>query len=173
MSVQLEEVSSRVNVKVRGDKAIRSLRRRIKVSTMSVKMTKGQSVSMVKSNGGTLTRVRMGLGWDAVKKRGLFGKKAQEIDLDASCMIYDRQGTLIDAVWWKQLTSKDGSIVHTGGQIAPATVTATTSQSSLTFRRFPPTSVPLCLSSTPLWGRISRRSRTPLAALWITQRRPR
>lgn len=114
MSAQLEEVSSRVNVEVSGDKASRSLRRRIKVSTMSVNMTKGQSVSMVKSNGGTLTRVRMGLGWDAVKKRGFFGKKAQEIDLDASCMIYDRQGTLIDAVWWKQLTSKDGSIVHTG-----------------------------------------------------------
>lgn len=69
---------------------------------------------MVKSNGGTLTRVRMGLGWDAVKKRGLFGSRAQEIDLDASCMIYDGAGRLLDAVWWKQLKSRDGAIVHTG-----------------------------------------------------------
>lgn len=69
---------------------------------------------MVKPGGGTLGRVRMGLGWDAVRKRGLFGKKSQEIDLDASCMIYDRAGRLVDAVWWKQLKSKDGAIVHTG-----------------------------------------------------------
>lgn len=81
---------------------------------MSVNMTKGQRISMVKSNGGTLTQVRMGLGWDAVKKRGFFGSKAQEIDLDASCMIYDQSGQLLDAVWWKQLKSRDGAIVHTG-----------------------------------------------------------
>ncbi|WP_396909629.1 TerD family protein [Mycolicibacterium sp.] len=81
---------------------------------MSVNLTKGQRISMVKNNGGTLTRVRMGLGWDAVKKRGLFGSKSQEIDLDASCMIYDQAGRLVDAVWWKQLKSRDGAIVHTG-----------------------------------------------------------
>lgn len=81
---------------------------------MSISLTKGQKISMVKSNGGTLTRVRMGLGWDAVKKRGLFGSRAQEIDLDASCMIYDGAGRLLDAVWWKQLKSRDGAIVHTG-----------------------------------------------------------
>ncbi|WP_264057897.1 TerD family protein [Mycolicibacterium frederiksbergense] len=77
-------------------------------------MTKGQKISMVKGNGGALTRVRMGLGWDAVKKRGLFGTKAQEIDLDASCMVYDQAGQLLDSVWWKQLRSRDGAIIHTG-----------------------------------------------------------
>jgi tellurium resistance protein TerZ len=56
----------------------------------------------------------MGLGWDAVKKRGFFGSKTQEIDLDASCMVYSQDGQLIDTVWWKQLKSKDGAIVHTG-----------------------------------------------------------
>ncbi|CAM3846901.1 TerD family protein [Mycobacterium frederiksbergense] len=81
---------------------------------MSVSMTKGQKISMVKGNGGALTRVRMGLGWDAVKKRGLFGTKAQEIDLDASCMVYDQAGQLLDSVWWKQLRSRDGAIIHTG-----------------------------------------------------------
>ncbi len=81
---------------------------------MSVNLSKGQRISMVKAGGGTLTRVRMGLGWDAVKKRGFFGSKEQEIDLDASCMIYNRDGQLLDAVWWKQLQSRDGNIVHTG-----------------------------------------------------------
>lgn len=81
---------------------------------MSVNLTKGQRISLVKGGGGTLTRVRMGLGWDAVKKRGFFGSKTQEIDLDASCMVYSQDGQLIDTVWWKQLKSKDGAIVHTG-----------------------------------------------------------
>ncbi len=81
---------------------------------MAVNLSKGQRISLMKSGGGTLTKVRMGLGWDAVKKRGLFGSKAQEIDLDASCMVYDQQGRLLDQVWWKQLQSRDGAIVHTG-----------------------------------------------------------
>ena len=51
---------------------------------MSVSLSKGQKVSLSKSNGGTLTQVRMGLGWDAVKKKGFFGSREQSIDLDAS-----------------------------------------------------------------------------------------
>jgi hypothetical protein len=35
---------------------------------LSVNLSKGQRVSLSKAGGGTLTRVRMGLGWDAVKK---------------------------------------------------------------------------------------------------------
>lgn len=81
---------------------------------MSVNLSKGQRVSLTKSGGGTLTRVRMGLGWDAVKKRGLFGSKAQSIDLDASCLIFDSAGQLVDQVWFSQLRSKDGAVVHTG-----------------------------------------------------------
>jgi tellurium resistance protein TerZ len=81
---------------------------------MSVSLTKGQSVSLVKNGGGVLTHVRMGLGWDAVKKKGFFGMKEQEIDLDASAVLYDAQGNVVDQVWWKQLRSADGSVVHTG-----------------------------------------------------------
>lgn len=82
---------------------------------MSVNLSKGQRVSLTKSGGGTLTQVRMGLGWDAVKKRGLFGGgKAQSIDLDASCLIFDASGQLVDQVWFNQLRSKDGAVVHTG-----------------------------------------------------------
>lgn len=82
---------------------------------MSVNMTKGQQVSLTKSGGGTLTKVRMGLGWDAVKKRGLFGgSKSQTIDLDASCLLFDANGVLVDQVWFQQLNSVDGSVRHTG-----------------------------------------------------------
>lgn len=62
----------------------------------------------------------MGLGWDAVKKRRFFRSTAQDIDLDASCMVYNSKGKLIDAVWWRQLQSKDGAIVHTGDNLTGA-----------------------------------------------------
>jgi len=82
---------------------------------MSVNLSKGQTVSLTKSTGGTLTQVRMGLGWDARKVRGFFGgSKEQAIDLDASCLLFDGAGTLVDQVWFSQLRSKDGSIEHTG-----------------------------------------------------------
>jgi tellurium resistance protein TerZ len=88
---------------------------------MTVSLSKGQRVSLVKPGGGTLTRVRMGLGWDAVKRRGFFGGlKSQSIDLDASCLLFDAAGELVDQVWFKQLRSKDGSVQHTGDNLTGA-----------------------------------------------------
>jgi len=81
---------------------------------MGVSLSKGQTVSLVKSGGGGLTRVRMGLGWDAVRKKGLFGSRAQSIDLDASALLFDSSGRLVDQVWFSQLRSQDGSVQHTG-----------------------------------------------------------
>lgn len=82
---------------------------------MSVNLQKGQKVSLAKAGGGTLSKVRMGLGWDAAKKKGLFGGlKNQSIDLDASALLFDAAGNLVDQVWWKQLKSADGTVVHTG-----------------------------------------------------------
>ncbi|MCA0146912.1 TerD family protein [Blastococcus sp. LR1] len=78
-------------------------------------LSKGQTVSLEKRGGGTLTRVRMGLGWDAIKKKGMFGKlKDQSVDLDASALLFDAGGRLVDQVWFQQLRSKDGSVQHTG-----------------------------------------------------------
>jgi tellurium resistance protein TerZ len=81
---------------------------------VSINLTKGQKVSLAKRDGGSLSVVRMGLGWDAVKKRGLFGSKSQQIDLDASALLFDARGDLVDAVWFRQLRSQDGSVQHTG-----------------------------------------------------------
>ncbi len=87
---------------------------------MSINLSKGQKVSLAKSGGGTLTQVRMGLGWDAVKKRGLFGSKSQSIDLDASALLFDTGGNLVDAVWFRQLRSQDGAVEHTGDNLTGA-----------------------------------------------------
>ncbi|MDX9699200.1 MAG: TerD family protein [Rhodocyclaceae bacterium] len=83
---------------------------------MAISLQKGQKISLSKEAGGSLTKVIMGLGWDAVKKKGLFGfgGGSTDIDLDASCLMFDEQGQLTDTVWFRQLRSKDGSIVHTG-----------------------------------------------------------
>lgn len=84
---------------------------------MSVSLSKGQRVSLAKSGGGQLSRVRMGLGWDAMPKKGLFGTRKQTIDLDASALLFDSRGALVDQVWFKQLTSRDGSVQHTGDNL--------------------------------------------------------
>ncbi|HEY9765032.1 MAG TPA: TerD family protein [Chroococcales cyanobacterium] len=84
---------------------------------MSVNLTKGQKISLEKEAGGALSKVVMGLGWDAKKKGGMLGALfggTQEIDLDASCVLFDEAGNMVDSVWFRQLKSKDGSIVHTG-----------------------------------------------------------
>ncbi|MBD8059644.1 tellurium resistance TerZ family protein [Cellulomonas sp. JH27-2] len=85
---------------------------------MSISLQKGQTVSLAKSDGGGLTRVRMGLGWDAMKVKGLFGRsKEKAVDLDASCLLFDASGKLVDQVWFSQLRSKDGALQHLGDNL--------------------------------------------------------
>ena len=81
---------------------------------MSVNLQKGQKISLSKEGGGDLSSVVMGLGWDAMAKKGLFGFSGgtQEIDLAASCLLFDENRSLLDSVWFRQLRSRDGSIQH-------------------------------------------------------------
>lgn len=88
---------------------------------MGLSLQKGQALSLKKNDGASLTRVRMGLGWDsaAPTKRGLFGglKKAADVDLDASAIFFDGSGKAVDTVFFNQLQSKDGSTKHTGDNL--------------------------------------------------------
>jgi tellurium resistance protein TerZ len=87
---------------------------------MGISLQKGQKISLNKEAGGELSKVIMGLGWDAKKSgggllKGMFGGGGGgSIDLDASCVLFDEQKKIVDTVWFRQLKSKDGSIVHTG-----------------------------------------------------------
>ena len=83
---------------------------------MSINLEKGQKISLDKTAGSSLSTIQLGVGWDVAKSKGFlgFGGSTQEIDLDASCLMFDQQGQLVDNVWFVQLKSKDGSIVHSG-----------------------------------------------------------
>lgn len=83
---------------------------------MAINLAKGQKISLNKESGGQLSKVVMGLAWDAVKSRGFlgFGTKAAEVDLDASCVMFDENRQPLDAIWFRQLQSKDGSVRHSG-----------------------------------------------------------
>jgi len=87
---------------------------------MAINLQKGQKISLSKESGGSLSKVVMGLGWDAKKTgggllKGMFGGGGSDsIDLDASCVLFDEQNKVVDTVWFRQLKSRDGSIVHTG-----------------------------------------------------------
>jgi len=55
---------------------------------MGLSLQKGQSLSLTKKNGDSLTNVRLGLGWDSAvpAKKGFFGgTKTVEIDLQNCC----------------------------------------------------------------------------------------
>lgn len=81
---------------------------------MSINLAKGQRISLEKEGGGSLDYIEIGVNWGAIEKKGLFGKKHVAVDLDASIGMFDAQGNLVDTVWFRQLKSKCGSIVHSG-----------------------------------------------------------
>lgn len=88
---------------------------------MGISLQKNQKISLQKNDGGQLTKVQMGLGWDQVKKRGLFGGLAGgEVDLDASVLMFDRAGNLVDIVAYNHLRSNDGSVQHGGDNLTGA-----------------------------------------------------
>ena len=91
---------------------------------MSISLSKGQTISLSKDGGDGLTKIFMGCGWDPAqpKKKGILGGifgggSVDEIDLDASVILFDENKRPIDVVWFQQLASKDGAIEHGGDNL--------------------------------------------------------
>ena len=85
---------------------------------MGVNLSKGQTVNLTKQGGGSLSQVRMGLGWDVMKKKGLFGgMKEVSVDLDASALLMSADRQVLEIVYYGNLRSKDGSLMHTGDNL--------------------------------------------------------
>ena len=90
---------------------------------MSVKLQKGQKVSLSKDNAG-LSRIIVGLGWDEVQQqsRGFFAPKPQPIDCDAFALLL-QNGKLLDTrdvVYFGDLTHMSGAVKHMGDNLTGA-----------------------------------------------------
>ncbi|MEV6277159.1 TerD family protein [Nocardia sp. NPDC051832] len=81
-----------------------------------VSLVKGQKVTLRKEGGAALTFVKMGLGWDPVQTRGMFGNRTVDIDLDASVIMF-ADANPADYAYYGQLSSKDGSVRHQGDNL--------------------------------------------------------
>lgn len=84
-----------------------------------VSLSKNQTVSLSKESS-QLRHLRFGLGWDPIKKKGLLGGLfggSGSIDLDAGCVLMDSAGKKIDTVWFRNLKSGCGSVIHSGDNL--------------------------------------------------------
>ncbi len=92
---------------------------------MSVKLQKGQKVSLSKENPG-LSGIIVGLGWDEAQPQksggffgSLFASAPQDIDCDASAFVL-QNGRLMnsqDVVYFGNLTHSTGAIKHMGDNL--------------------------------------------------------
>lgn len=92
---------------------------------MVISLQKGQRIDLTKGNA-SLNRVMVGLGWDPVNQSGgggLFGLfksgQGQDIDCDASVFMLtdDKFKHKNDLVYFGQLKSPCGSVVHSGDNL--------------------------------------------------------
>lgn len=82
-------------------------------STSRVSLVKGERVSLTKENG-TLNQILVGLGWDVNQSGGA------DFDLDASVFMVGASGKVENDkhfVFFNNLKSPEGSIVHTGDNL--------------------------------------------------------
>lgn len=89
---------------------------------MSVKLQKGQKVSLSKDHAG-LSKIIVGLGWDEIQQpRGFFAPKPQDIDCDAFALmlINGKITSNQDIVYFGNLTHKSGSVKHMGDNLTGA-----------------------------------------------------
>lgn len=85
-----------------------------KDSAMTVNLVKGGKVDLTKAAGGTLTKVRIGLGWDARKTAGA------DFDLDASVIGLTDAGVSAGPEWfvfYNNLQAPGGVIAHQGDNL--------------------------------------------------------
>ena len=83
---------------------------RVNLDKGRVSLRKQETVSLVKTGAPALRRVRMGLGWDPVRR-------GADVDLDASVIAFDVHGKDVEKVWYGNLTGFGGAIQHSGDNV--------------------------------------------------------
>jgi tellurium resistance protein TerZ len=113
---------------------------------MSVSLSTGQSIRLAHASGdGGPPVIRLGLGWLGAPRRGIFGSRRHDVDLDASAVLYASR-TLADVVFFQHLVSNDGSVRHAGdsrgiakpADAGPGVVAEDTESITVDLRRVPP-----------------------------------
>lgn len=93
---------------------------------MAISLTKGQKIDLTKKDGGALTQIKVGLGWDPVaqERKGilgaLFGGGSADIDCDASVLMLSADDKLKDKkdlIYYGNLKSQCKSVTHTGDNL--------------------------------------------------------
>ncbi|OEV05635.1 TerD family protein, partial [Streptomyces nanshensis] len=87
---------------------------KINLDKGKVSLQKNQTVSLTKGGRPVLSSVRMGLGWEPVFRAG---RRAKEIDLDASVIAYDAQRKKLDACYFGKLMILNGVVQHSGDNL--------------------------------------------------------
>lgn len=85
-----------------------------------VVLGKGNTVNLSKSEGVSLSKLAIGVGWDPVKKKKgffSFGSSEESIDLDASLILLDEDKQLVDMIWFRKKLSSCGSVRHSGDNL--------------------------------------------------------
>lgn len=87
---------------------------------MSAILSKGEELTIGKPISAAVPTLTVGLEWEeregASKKGILTGGRESAVDLDSACLMFDKEGNLVDQAWFQQLKSKCGSVVHTGDE---------------------------------------------------------
>ncbi len=101
---------------------------------MAINLEKGQRINLEKSNGSKLTEFCVGCNWGAIVSSGFlgFGKTTQDVDLDLSCVMVDKNGNLVDHIYSPlyradflnrygmppgKVNSREGALHHSGDDL--------------------------------------------------------
>ena len=109
----------------------------------------------------------MGLGWDKVRNAGAAGSGFPDVDLDATAVQFTGD-QLFDLVFYNNLRTRDGSVVHLGDNL--------TGRGGATTRRSRSTWAACTVPSTPstrwssYWGHSLEWIGHAYAAWWTTRR---
>lgn len=86
---------------------------------MAVNLVKGQKINLESRIGEPLQHIFLGCGWHIAKKKSgflgqIFQKKHDHLDLDTSVVLFNEYKQFVEAVYFGQMKSLDGSIHHSG-----------------------------------------------------------
>src|SRR5262245_40285076 len=74
-----------------------------------IELNQGQEWLLSAGDGEPLTRLSMGLGWEALPHAGILGSGLPEIDLDATAVEFG-DGQLLDIAFYNNLATRDGAV---------------------------------------------------------------